>query len=129
MYRGGVKVNASPITGGGTHAWSDVTGQSLDPVVAGSGSYSYTVVVVDGAGNASAASTAKVIDRDSDAPTTPLAPVGTTPTSLAPVITFAASSDPTVNGVTSGIGHYDIYRGGTKMNRQPDREWRPVHLE
>ena len=115
VFRGGVQVNSSPITGAGPFTWTDTAGQSSNPV-SGSGSYSYTVVATDGVGNASAASTARVIVLDADAPNAPAAPTGATPVNTAPAIAFAATSDPTVGGVASGVNHYDVYRNGTKVN-------------
>ena len=118
VYRAGVKVNSAPITGAGPFTWSDVAGQSSAPV-SGSGSYSYRVVAVDAVGNESAQSAARVIVLDTAAPDAPPAPGGTTPVSSAPAITFSASADPVTGGVASGVDHYNVYRGGVKVNSAP----------
>src|SRR4029079_5987357 len=53
---------------------------------------------------------------DGTLPATPAAPPGATPVKLAPPITFSATTDPVVNGLASGIHHYDVYRDGSKVN-------------
>ena len=114
VYRDGVKVNVSAIPEVGPHGWSDVAGQSTSPA-SGSHSYSYTVVAIDAAGNASAQSAARVILMDSAAPTTPAAPTGLSPVSAAPTITVTTTTDPG-GGLASGVDHYDVYRDGSKVN-------------
>ena len=120
IYRDGVQVNVAPIPAGGPLTWTDDATNSLNPASAlGSDSYSYTVVAVDGAGNPSVPSGARTINVDADGPNTPLAPTGSTPVASVPTITFSAVTDPTVGGVSSGVNHYDVYRGGVKMNNAP----------
>ncbi|HET6174259.1 MAG TPA: hypothetical protein VFD90_16730 [Gaiellales bacterium] len=114
VYRDGSKVNVSAIPAGGPYGWSDVGGQSSTPA-SGSHSYAYTVVAVDVAGNPSAQSPARTILMDTAAPTTPVAPSGTSPVSAGPAITIAPTTDP--GGVlASGVDHYDVYRDGSKVN-------------
>jgi hypothetical protein len=119
VYRNGVKVNSSAITGVGPYIWTDTAGQSSPPA-SGSHSYSYTVVAVDAAGNASTASPARVILLDSTPPA-PIAsaPTGLTSVSAAPTITFNATTDPVVTGVSSLVHHYDVLRDGVQVNASP----------
>ena len=127
VYRDGVKVNVSAIPEVGPHGWSDVAGQSTSPA-SGSHSYSYTVVAIDAAGNASAQSAARVILMDSAAPTTPAAPTGLSPVSAAPTITVTTTTDPG-GGLASGVDHYDVYRGRLEGQRLGDPRGRPVRME
>ena len=53
VYRDGSKVNQTAIPAAGPLTWTDNASQSSSPV-SGSGSYAYTVVAVDAAGNPSA---------------------------------------------------------------------------
>ena len=95
-----------------------MTGQSTTPA-SGTQSYSYRVRAVDSVGNVSALSPPRAIDLDSTPPDTPAVPSGATPVNSAPSITFTATTDPAVNGVSSGINHYDVYRDNVKVNMTP----------
>ncbi len=120
VYRDGSQVNVAPIleTGSGPYAWSDDGLHSSSPVSV-SGVYSYTVVAVDAAGNASPQSLPKDIAVDANAPGTPAAPSGTSPVATAPVITISTVSDPIVGGVSTGVDHYDVYRNGSPTPTGP----------
>jgi hypothetical protein len=120
VYREGSKVNKTAIPAAGPLTWTDNASQSSNPV-SGSGSYSYTVVAVDVAGNASDPSPGRTIALDADAPNLPAAPTGTSPVGSAPSITVTPTIDPTVGGVSTGVDHYDVYRNGspTKINVSP----------
>ena len=102
IYRGGVKVNTSVVTG------TTYTNTGLTP----STSYSYTVVGVDKSGGTSAASTAINVSTkaDSTAPTVPGKPTAGTITSKSIVINWTASTN------LVGVTGYMIYIIGTLLN-------------
>ena len=84
---------------------------TLDTTIApGNGVYDLRVLVTDGATlNAPSPVIAGVI-FDNHAPDAPAVPNGLTPVSLAPTITFSAATDQAVNGASSGVDHYDVFR-------------------
>ena len=75
-----------------------------DAALAADGSYVYTVVATDAAGNVSAASAPATIVVDTTPPAAPAAPTAASPTRVKPALAWAA-----VTGATS----YQVYRGGT----------------
>ena len=91
-----------------------MVGSFTDAAVTQSGIYAYTVRAVDGAGNAGASSSSVNVTYDNAGPSAPTALNGTTPTASPPVLTWAASTDS-----LSGIDHYDVLRGGSKINSSP----------
>ena len=108
------EVYRTPPGGVATLAGTTVVGSFTDAAVTQSGTYAYTVRAVDGAGNAGASSSSVNVTYDNTAPTVPTALNGTTPTASPPVLTWAASTD-----ALSGVDHYDVLRGGTKINSSP----------
>ncbi len=85
------------------------TTTSYTDSTAGNGTYVYTVQAVDGAGNASAASTSSAtILHDTVAPTVPSGVAASSPTAQPPALTWTASTD-----AGSGIALYRIYRAST----------------
>ncbi|MDX6402109.1 MAG: hypothetical protein QOF27_2715, partial [Gaiellaceae bacterium] len=108
------EVYRTPPGGVPTLAGTTVVGSFTDAAVTQSGIYAYTVRAVDGAGNAGASSSSVNVTYDNAAPTVPSALNGTTPTASPPVLTWAASTD-----ALSGVDHYDVLRGGTKINSSP----------
>jgi large repetitive protein len=107
-------VYRTPPGGSPTVAGSTVVGSFTDAAVTQSGIYTYAVKAVDGAGNVGAASTTVSVTYDNASPTAPTSLNGTTPTASPPVLTWTASTD-----ALSGVDHYDVYRGGTKINASP----------
>ena len=103
IYRNGTQVGTVPV--GGT-TFSDT---GLAPAT----SYSYTLAAVDGAGNASAQSSAAArttLGLDTTAPTVPTG-VGATASAANLVnVTWTASTD------NVGVTRYSIYRGGTLLS-------------
>ncbi|MDX6591717.1 MAG: hypothetical protein QOJ13_913 [Gaiellales bacterium] len=107
---GGSGVKRYEVSRNGTPVGTPTTPSFTDAGNTAQGTFSYTVIAVDGAGNRSqAASPAKTIVVDKTAPTTPGTPVAAqSETSSAPALTWSASSD------TSGIASYRIFRSGTQ---------------
>jgi fibronectin type 3 domain-containing protein len=107
LYRapfGGSPVAVGPATASTTLA---------DPSLPADGTYTYTVVATDAAGNASASSAGRDVTYDTTAPTVPtgLALVsGSTPRKTAASISFTASSD------ALGPITYKLYRAGTLVD-------------
>ena len=108
------EVYRTPPGGSPTLAGTTTVGSFTDASVTASGTYTYTVRAIDGAGNAGASSASASVTYDNTAPSTPSALNGTTPTASPPVLTWAASTD-----ALSGVDHYDVLRGGTKINSSP----------
>ena len=98
----------------GTLAGTTTVTSFTDAATTASGTYTYTVKAVDGAGNVGPASASATVVYDVTAPTTPASLTGTTPTASPPVLTWTASTD-----ALSGLDHYDVYRGGVKINSSP----------
>ena len=73
------------------------------------GTYVYSVVAFDGAGNTTSSAVRTVI-VDTTAPSAPGSATATTPTNAKPVISWAAASDGS-GPTSSGIVRYDVYRG------------------
>jgi fibronectin type 3 domain-containing protein len=99
LYRGGVKLNSTPMTGT----------SYLDTGLTNGTAYSYTVTSVNSDGVESAQSTAVSV--------TPKAAVTAVPTGLT-----ATSGDKQVNLVwnsVTGATGYNLYRGGVKLNSTP----------
>ena len=97
--------------------WGSISTDNSAPFTASwnttglNGIYQVRAIATDGAGNASLADTVINITVDNTIPNTPLAPTTNFATvSATPQITFTASTDPTVNGATTGVEHYDVYR-------------------
>jgi large repetitive protein len=111
---GGSGLQRYDVYRGSTLAGSTTVTSFTDAATTASGTYTYTVRAVDGAGNVGPASASATVVFDVTAPTTPASLTATTPTASAPVITWTASTD-----ALSGIDHYDVYRGGTKINSSP----------
>ena len=107
-------VYRTPPGGSPTVAGSTVVGSFTDAAVTQSGVYGYAVKAVDGAGNVGTASTSVSVTYDNASPTAPASLNGTTPTASPPVLTWTASTD-----ALSGVDHYDVYRGGTRINSSP----------
>ncbi len=108
------EVYRTPPGGSATLAGTTSVGSFTDASVTVSGVYAYTVRAVDGAGNAGASSSSINVMYDNAAPSAPTALAGTSPTASPPVLTWAASTD-----TLSGVDHYDVLRGGTKINSSP----------
>ncbi len=101
VYRDGTPVGPQvPVGSGGPYTWSD-TGLSA------AGSYDYTVVAVDAAGNESSASGALTIYLDPSGQSTPTSVAAlANPTSQRPQISWGAP-------VFFAVDHYSVYRGGS----------------
>ena len=69
----------------------------------------YTVVAVDAAANRSVASNAVSVVYDTTAPPIPTNIGGTTPTAIAPVVTWTSGGSDNL----SGLAYYAVYRGST----------------
>ena len=110
VFRAGIPtpINASPIPAAGPYTWSDVTGSSNSPAVT-AGTYTYTVVAVDLAGNASAGSPGLSIVLDPQSVSAPTSVSATaTPTNQRPQVSWAAPS--ATPGFT--LDHYRVLRNG-----------------
>ena len=93
--------------------------------VPGAGSYTYSVIAVDGAGNSSLASNAKTVVYDATTAGNPGAPqAAATPTKDEAGLTFTAATD---NTGGAGIARYDVYRsGGAGRQHRDDDVHRPT---
>ncbi|MDX6580733.1 MAG: hypothetical protein QOJ47_2282, partial [Gaiellales bacterium] len=107
-------VYRTPPGGSATLAGSTAVASFTDAAVTQSGIYTYTVRAVDGAGNVGPASSSASVTYDNTAPTAPASVNGTTPTASPPVISWTAATD-----ALSGVDHYDVLRGGAKINSSP----------
>jgi fibronectin type 3 domain-containing protein len=96
VYRAGIKV------GQASSPTFDDAGVTID------GSYVYTVKAVDAAGNASGASNAITVLRDTTPPSVPQVTAAPTPIRTQPALTWASATD----GSGSGVVRYDVYRDG-----------------
>lgn len=81
----------------------------VDATLPDEGAHAYTVVAIDGAGNAAEPSAPATIDVDRTPPTPPGLLDGTTP-SPRPQLTWGAAADP--GATASGVAGYRVYRGG-----------------
>ena len=99
VYRDNVKVNMTPLVGGGPFTWTDNASQSLNPP-SGSKLYSYAVLAVDGVGNQTFSAN-RVIMLDVDAPTVAIGGVATGDSVSGPVALSATASDTGGSGVAS----------------------------
>ena len=103
IYRNGTQVGTVPVSG---TTFSDT---GLAPAT----SYSYTLAAVDGAGNASAQSSAAArttLGPDSTPPTVPTGVGATASTANLVNVTWTASTD------TVGVTRYSIFRDGTLLS-------------
>src|SRR4029077_12782757 len=108
VYRDGSKVNSTAIPAAGPYSWSDTASSSNSPAVT-SGTYTYTVVAVDNAGNASAASPGLSIVLDPQSLSAPTSVSATaTPTNQRPQVSWVAPS--ATPGFT--LDHYRVLRNG-----------------
>jgi hypothetical protein len=89
---------------------------SFDTTGVPDGLYEIGALATDVAGNARQSAPVSNVLVDNHAPLTPATPTGLSPVSAAPTITFSGTTDPAFNGVQSGVDHYDVYRGGVKVN-------------
>ncbi len=95
VYRGGVQAGVS-------------TGTTfIDTTITTNGSYSYTVVAVDAAGNLSAASAPLTVTWDSTPPPVPINLTAVSPTSAAPALSWQSG------GSATDFDHYELYRAST----------------
>jgi hypothetical protein len=76
----------------------------------GDGAYDLRARITDLAGNVSFSAIVANVKVDNHPPSTPGTPSGQAAVLGAPVITFAASTDPTINGAPSGVDHYNVLR-------------------
>ncbi|MEO9175837.1 MAG: hypothetical protein ABI317_10035, partial [Gaiellales bacterium] len=111
---GGSGLQRYDVYRGATLAGSTTVTSFTDAALSASGTYTYTVRAVDGAGNVGPPSASATVVYDVTAPTMPASLTGTTPTASAPVLSWTASTD-----ALSGLDHYDVYRGGLKINTSP----------
>jgi fibronectin type 3 domain-containing protein len=108
---GGSGVKRYEVSRNGTLVGTPASPSFTDTGATAEGSYGYTVVAVDGAGNRSqTASPVKTIVVDRTSPTVPGTPAAAqSETASAPSLTWAASSD------ASGVAAYRILRSGTQV--------------
>jgi fibronectin type 3 domain-containing protein len=113
---GGSGVKRYEVSRNGTLVGTPASPSFTDTGATAEGSYGYTVVAVDGAGNRSqTASPVKTIVVDRTPPTTPGPPVAAqSETASAPSLTWSASSD------ASGVAAYRIYRDTTLAGTSAD---------
>jgi fibronectin type 3 domain-containing protein len=97
--------------------WGAISTDSSAPFTASwnttglNGIYQVRATATDGAGNVSPADTVVNVTVDNTVPTPPGTPTTNFATvSATPQISFTGSTDPTVNGATTGVDHYDVYR-------------------
>src|SRR5262249_34199287 len=105
---GGSGVNHYDVYRGVTLAGSSTTSTFTDFTPLSDGSYTYTVVAVDGAGNQSIASPSTAVTVDATAPTIPTGLSGIPPTTVKPVLSWHPATD---NAGGSGVAKYNVYRG------------------
>ena len=105
VYRGATLVGA---VGAGTTAFTDTA-------LSSSGSQSYTVKAVDGAGNLSVASAPRTVVFDVVAPNAPTSITLPPAVRVKPTVSWPAVTD--TGG--SGIAHYRVFRGGVASARRP----------
>ncbi len=101
VYRGATLVSS---VGGGTTAYTDTS-------LSSSGSQTYTVKAVDGAGNQSVASAPRVVIFDVVAPNAPTSTTLPPAVRVKPTVTWPAVTD--TGG--SGIAFYRVFRGGVAI--------------
>ena len=97
--------------------WGSISTDNSAPFTASwnttslNGIYQVRAIATDGAGNVSLADTITNITVDNTPPTVPGTPMTNFATvSATPQISFTGSTDPTMNGATTGVEHYDVYR-------------------
>ena len=93
---------------GGTLAGSTPTTTFTDLAVALDGSYAYSVVAIDGAGNAAPGSPPLAVLFDRTPPPTPSQPAALSPTDAKPALTWTSGGADAL----SGFDHYAVYRDG-----------------
>jgi YD repeat-containing protein len=101
---------------GATQIGTSSTSSYTDTTVSGSTSYSYTVAAYDGAGNLSAPSSALAVTTPDTIPPSVPSNLAGTPgftSSGGQIVTLSWSASTDSGG--SGLGGYNIYRGGTKV--------------
>lgn len=111
---GGAGIIRYDVYRGATLAGSTAVTSFTDAALTQSGTNAYTIRAVDGAGNVGPASSPVTVVYDVTAPTIPGSLTATTPTNSPPVLSWAASTD-----ALSGVDHYDVFRGSTKINSSP----------
>ncbi|MEO9174456.1 MAG: hypothetical protein ABI317_03000, partial [Gaiellales bacterium] len=99
VYRGTTLIGSSPTT------------SFTDAAVATDGSYAYTVVAVDNAGNRALASPPVTVVFDHTPPPTPSIPQAATPTGVLPSLTWSSGGPDAL----SGFVHYIVYRDGVPV--------------
>ena len=111
---GGAGIVRYDVYRGATLAGSTAVTSFTDAALTQSSTNVYTIRAVDGAGNVGPASSPVTVVYDVTAPTIPGSLTATTPTNSPPVLSWAASTD-----ALSGVDHYDVFRGSTKINSSP----------
>ena len=99
VYRGATLIGSSPTT------------SFTDSALATDGSYAYTVVAVDGAGNRALASAPTTVVFDHTPPPAPSIPQASTPTGVLPSLVWASGGADAL----SGFDHYVVYRDGVAV--------------
>jgi fibronectin type 3 domain-containing protein len=92
----------------GQLAGSSVVPSFVDNGIAVDGTYAYTVVAVDAAGNSSQPTPPLNVVFDHTAPRAPGQPLAVTPTASIPALTWASGGPDNL----SGFARYDVYRDG-----------------
>ncbi len=90
---------------------SALTPSFIDTAIATDGSYAYTVVAVDNAGNRALASAPATIVFDHTPPPAPSIPQAATPTGSLPNLTWTSGG----SDVLSGFDHYVVFRDGVAV--------------
>ena len=107
---GGAGLLRYDILRGGVVVGTSTTPNFQDGTVTAEGSYSYTIVAVDKAGNSSNPTPARTVQYDTTAPTVPAGlAASATPTKAKPALGWTAATDTGGSGVVS----YKVYRGAT----------------
>src|SRR4029079_16846312 len=107
---GGAGLLRYDILRGGVVVGTSTTPSFQDGTVTTEGSYSYTIVAVDKAGNSSNPTPARTVQYDTTAPTVPAGlAASATPTKAKPALGWTAATDTGGSGVVS----YKVYRGAT----------------
>jgi fibronectin type 3 domain-containing protein len=110
------EVFRGPTAGTGVDLGAATTTSFVDAALTAEGTYPYSIVAIDKAGNVSGPTAVKTVQYDVTAPTAPTSlAAGATPTGQKPTFAYGAGAD--VAG--SGVATYRLYRNGTSVLSSP----------